>query len=144
MEFELYNPVLSALVFLSWWLQICSIVYYDFSVLEFSHGFVVRSWLFELDFSFAWEHRLSQPYLDDWICIQFFLTCCRDFGFRAMEATNVHPSRISEFGTLEQSLGFRVEDTINLSRSMLLMFWSIIVGLLFLCGIYCFCFMNLI
>ena len=35
----------------------------------------------------------------------------------AMEATNVHPSRISEFGTLEQSLGFRVEDTINLSRN---------------------------
>ncbi|XP_061364810.1 transcription factor TGA2.3-like isoform X1 [Gastrolobium bilobum] len=34
-----------------------------------------------------------------------------------MEATNVHPSRISEFGTLEQSLGFRVEDTINLSRN---------------------------
>lgn len=52
----------------------------------------------------------------------FFLTCCHDFGFRAMEATNAHPSRISEFGTLEQSLGFRVEDTINLSRSMLLMF----------------------
>jgi len=77
----------------------------------------------KLDFSLAWEHGLSQPYLDDWICIQlFFLTCCRDFGFRAMEATNVHPSRISEFGTLEQSLGFRVEDTINLSRSMLLMF----------------------
>ena len=70
-----------------------------------------------MDFSFAWEHRLSQPYLDDWICIQFFLTCCRDFGFRAMEATNVHPSRISEFGTLDQSLGFRVEDTncLNLS-----------------------------
>jgi len=35
----------------------------------------------------------------------------------AMEATNAHPSRISEFGTLEQSLGFRVEDTINLSRN---------------------------
>ncbi|XP_027349240.1 transcription factor TGA2.3-like isoform X4 [Abrus precatorius] len=34
-----------------------------------------------------------------------------------IEATNVHPSRISEFGTLEQSLGFRVEDTINLSRN---------------------------
>ncbi|KAL5177848.1 Transcription factor TGA6 [Glycine soja] len=34
-----------------------------------------------------------------------------------MEATNVHPSRISEFGTLDQSLGFRVEDTncLNLS-----------------------------
>ncbi|KAL2945980.1 hypothetical protein AAZX31_U014500 [Glycine max] len=47
----------------------------------------------------------------------FFLTCCRDFGFRAMEATNVHPPRISEFGTLDQSLGFRIEDTncLNLS-----------------------------
>ncbi|KAK7396172.1 hypothetical protein VNO78_16986 [Psophocarpus tetragonolobus] len=34
-----------------------------------------------------------------------------------VDATNVHPSRMSEFGTLEQSLGFRVEDTINLSRN---------------------------
>ncbi|CAL0323541.1 unnamed protein product [Lupinus luteus] len=33
------------------------------------------------------------------------------------EANNVHPSRISEFGALEQSLGFRVEDAINLSRN---------------------------
>ncbi|KAG4388490.1 hypothetical protein GLYMA_09G184300v4 [Glycine max] len=34
-----------------------------------------------------------------------------------MEATNVHPPRISEFGTLDQSLGFRIEDTncLNLS-----------------------------
>ncbi|KAK7286684.1 hypothetical protein RJT34_21865 [Clitoria ternatea] len=34
-----------------------------------------------------------------------------------IEAANVHPSRMSEFGTLEQSLGFRVEDTMNLSRN---------------------------
>ncbi|XP_057437956.1 transcription factor TGA2.3-like isoform X2 [Lotus japonicus] len=34
-----------------------------------------------------------------------------------IEATNVHPSRISEFGALEQSLGFRIEDTMNLSRN---------------------------
>ncbi|KAK7290776.1 hypothetical protein RIF29_05455 [Crotalaria pallida] len=33
------------------------------------------------------------------------------------EANNVHPSRISKFGALEQSLGFRVEDAINLSRN---------------------------
>ncbi|KAE9588637.1 putative transcription factor bZIP family [Lupinus albus] len=33
------------------------------------------------------------------------------------EANNVHPSRISEFGALEQSLGFRVEDAMNLSRN---------------------------
>lgn len=34
-----------------------------------------------------------------------------------MEGTNIHPSRISEFGALEQSLGFRVEDAMNLSRN---------------------------
>ncbi|KAE9599763.1 putative transcription factor bZIP family [Lupinus albus] len=33
------------------------------------------------------------------------------------EANNVHPSRISEFGALEQSLGFHVDDAINLSRN---------------------------
>ncbi|KAL1351152.1 transcription factor TGA2.3 isoform X1 [Arachis duranensis] len=36
-----------------------------------------------------------------------------------IDATNVLPSRISEFGNLEQSLGFRVEDAINLSRNPL-------------------------
>lgn len=40
--------------------------------------------------------------------------------FRGTEGASVHPSRISEFGGIEQSLGFRVEDVINLSRSMLL------------------------
>ncbi|XP_058760509.1 transcription factor TGA2.3-like isoform X3 [Vicia villosa] len=34
-----------------------------------------------------------------------------------MEGTNIHPSRISDFGALEQSLGFRVEDAMNLSRN---------------------------
>ncbi|KAI4348601.1 hypothetical protein L6164_009308 [Bauhinia variegata] len=34
-----------------------------------------------------------------------------------IEGTTVQPSRISEFGALEQSLGFRVEDAINLSRN---------------------------
>ncbi|KAF1886159.1 hypothetical protein Lal_00045389 [Lupinus albus] len=36
---------------------------------------------------------------------------------RGNEANNVHPSRISEFGALEQSLGFHVDDAINLSRN---------------------------
>ncbi|MED6147190.1 TGACG-sequence-specific DNA-binding protein TGA-2.1 [Stylosanthes scabra] len=36
-----------------------------------------------------------------------------------IDATNVLPSRISEFGNLEQTLGFRVEDAINLSRNPL-------------------------
>ncbi|XP_019458507.1 PREDICTED: transcription factor TGA2.3-like isoform X1 [Lupinus angustifolius] len=34
-----------------------------------------------------------------------------------IEENNVHPSRISDFGALEQSLGFHVEDTINHSRN---------------------------
>ncbi|KAK7267160.1 hypothetical protein RIF29_19824 [Crotalaria pallida] len=34
-----------------------------------------------------------------------------------IEGTTVHPSRISEFGNLEQSAGFRLEDAINLSRN---------------------------
>ncbi|CAL0322930.1 unnamed protein product [Lupinus luteus] len=33
------------------------------------------------------------------------------------EENNSHPSRISDFGALEQSLGFHVEDAINLSRN---------------------------
>jgi len=49
-----------------------------------------------------------------------------------MEGTNIHPSRISDFGALEQSLGFRVEDAMNLSRSMLLTFGSLAVLPLFL------------
>ncbi|KAF7804006.1 transcription factor TGA2.3 isoform X1 [Senna tora] len=36
-----------------------------------------------------------------------------------IEGSAVHHSQISEFGTLEQSLGFRVEDAINLSRNPL-------------------------
>ncbi|MCI80040.1 TGACG-sequence-specific DNA-binding protein TGA-2.1-like, partial [Trifolium medium] len=31
---------------------------------------------------------------------------------------NIHPSRLSDFGAIEQSLGFRIEDAMNLSRSM--------------------------
>lgn len=65
-----------------------------------------------------------------------------------MEGTNIHPSRISEFGALEQSLGFRVEDAMNLSRSMLLMFGSLAVLPLFLFFFFCFavnfCYIDLI
>ncbi|XP_019442921.1 PREDICTED: transcription factor TGA2.3-like isoform X1 [Lupinus angustifolius] len=34
-----------------------------------------------------------------------------------VEGTTVPPSRVSEFGHLEQSIGFRLEDAINLSRN---------------------------
>ncbi|WJX78202.1 TGACG-sequence-specific DNA-binding protein TGA-2.1, variant 2 [Trifolium repens] len=30
---------------------------------------------------------------------------------------NIHPSRLSDFGAIEQSLGFRIEDAMNLSRN---------------------------
>lgn len=46
------------------------------------------------------------------------------FIFRGIEGSTVHP-QIPEFGALEQSLGFRVEDAINLSRSMSFTFCSI-------------------
>ncbi|OIW19197.1 hypothetical protein TanjilG_16830 [Lupinus angustifolius] len=34
-----------------------------------------------------------------------------------IEGTTVHPSQISEYGNLQQSIGFRLEDAINLSRN---------------------------
>lgn len=60
--------------------------------------------------------------------------------FRGMEGTNIHPSRISEFGALEQSLGFRVEDAMNLSRSMLLAFRSLFLTP-FCFGVNLFCYL---
>ncbi|GLT88097.1 hypothetical protein SLE2022_061370 [Rubroshorea leprosula] len=33
------------------------------------------------------------------------------------EANNIHSSRLSDFGALEQTLGFRIEDAVNLSRN---------------------------
>ncbi|XWS57156.1 hypothetical protein CRYUN_Cryun09bG0148500 [Craigia yunnanensis] len=35
------------------------------------------------------------------------------------EANTIRPSRISDFGTLEQSLGFRIEDAVDLTRNPL-------------------------
>lgn len=38
--------------------------------------------------------------------------------FSGTEANNIRPSRVSDFATFEQSLGFRMDDAVDLSRSM--------------------------
>ena len=43
-------------------------------------------------------------------------------AFSGTEGNAIGSSRISEFGTFEQSLGFRIEDAVDLSRSMWLKF----------------------
>lgn len=37
--------------------------------------------------------------------------------FSGTEGSTVRSSRISDFGALEQSLGFRIEDAVDISRS---------------------------
>ncbi|GKV21689.1 hypothetical protein SLEP1_g31644 [Rubroshorea leprosula] len=40
-----------------------------------------------------------------------------NMDFSGTEANNIHSSRLSDFGALEQTLGFRIEDAVNLSRN---------------------------
>ncbi len=39
-------------------------------------------------------------------------------AFGGIEGNTIGSSRISDFGTFEQSLGFRIEDVVELSKSM--------------------------
>ena len=39
-------------------------------------------------------------------------------AFSGTEGNTIGSSRISDFGAFEQSLGFRIEDAVELSRSM--------------------------
>lgn len=56
-------------------------------------------------------------------------------AFRGTEGNNIRSSRMSDLGTLEQSIGFRAEDVIDLSRSMesLLFFGTSVVYYIFIC-----------
>ncbi|KAF8396256.1 hypothetical protein HHK36_017871 [Tetracentron sinense] len=46
-------------------------------------------------------------------------------GFSGTEGNHFHSSRISDFGALEQSVGFRIEDAVDLSRSKYILLFSL-------------------
>jgi hypothetical protein len=57
------------------------------------------------------------------LCLAFCIVILGTHGFDVIcfsgtEANNIHPSRVSDFATFEQSLGFRIDDAVDLSRSM--------------------------
>ena len=56
------------------------------------------------------------------ILVVLVLTMC---AFSGTEGSTIRSSRISDFGTLEQTLGFRIEDAVDIGRSMQLISWCL-------------------
>lgn len=81
----------------------------------------------------SYGHYENGKYFSGWLLCDlsftvhlFFAFCAVGLGtygsddvvFSGTEANAIRSSRISDFGTFEQSLGFRIEDAVDLSRSM--------------------------